>query len=96
IRNVLDEYEAAYDRKDADRLGALWPSRGRSFFRDQFALVRTVDLTISNVQVGLAGDVATVTCEMHYRYVWMRAGPPTNSQSVTLRLRRQGAGWVIQ
>jgi ketosteroid isomerase-like protein len=66
-------------------------------FRQRFSGVRVVELTVSDVEIHVSGDAATVTCTMEYAIDWERdLGEPRETRRTTFRLQRTGDRWTVQ
>lgn len=98
VSRALGEYTAAYGRKDANALQAVWPSIPKPVLED----VRNSFRYASEVKVDLrplrdpeiSGDTATVTCDRDLRQVVQKKVLEA-STPVRIILNRRGAGWVI-
>jgi len=99
IRNLIRQYEAAYNRKDLDQLVSLWPTfpeTSRQRTRDLFKAAKSVTLSLSVGNLEVAGDSATAVCRRTRDVVRAdEAGEHTQDQT-TFRFSRQAERWIIQ
>jgi hypothetical protein len=83
IRNLIQQYEAAYNHRDLDRMISLWPAFPEKFrerTRDLFKTAKTVTLTLSVKAVEFSGDDATAVCRRTRDILY---GGGANCKSVT-------------
>jgi hypothetical protein len=97
IEQVLARYVAAYNALDSTAVAQLVPSQSANQLAQQFAQVRSYNLTLVGTRIELDGDSATVTCVRQIDQIAKRANQP-NHQAVgtTFKLRRSGGSWVIE
>jgi serine/threonine-protein kinase len=95
IRQLLDQWVAAYNRMDEAALKTI--DRGFDGIRSR-PLLRAVDLTVSSVAINVMpdGQSAVLQATQTFRYQWNRAGfPPTTTGTLTWRLQKQGTTWAV-
>jgi hypothetical protein len=95
IQGLLGQYVDAYVALDERRLRALVPGftsiQGR-------ALIKSVQLRLSNVRIDFAPDrqSATVSATQNFQYEWNRAGLERNgSGDLRWRVRKNGGAWTV-
>lgn len=99
IRETLQKYTEAYDRRDIDGVLALWPNipaatqkKARQAFQDDKSI--TSSLVIGKIDV--QGDSATVNCKHSVEWVSNEGGRGRTQDQITFRMLKQGGGhWVI-
>jgi serine/threonine protein kinase len=98
IRQVLIQYEVAYNTRDAAavvRLGV--PSIDRRTLARQFAELRSYSVALKGIQIDLEGDTATVTCDKDSVEAFNRGGSSLRRRvPATFELRRSGSSWKIE
>jgi hypothetical protein len=95
IRGVLDEYRAAFERRDAEALRAVQPGVDYEKMRDRFASVTGYTVRIDVKEVTVKGDQGTATCIVTY----MPQPKPSQKippQKTLFHLRRTGDVWLIE
>ncbi len=95
IRGVLDEYRAAFERRDAEALRAVQPGVDYEKMRDRFASVTGYTVRIDVKDVAVEGDQGTATCIVTY----MPQPKPSQKippQRTLFHLRRTGDVWLIE
>lgn len=96
-KDVLQEYAAAYESLDADRVKKIWPAVDVEGLRQAFREMRELKVGIDNIKVLSAdGPVVRVSCRVT-QSLTPRAGGRQSPTVVTriVRLRRQEAAWLI-
>jgi hypothetical protein len=95
IQGLLGQYVDAYVALDERRLRALVPGftaiQGR-------ALIKSVQLRLSNVRIDFGPDrqTATVSATQNFQYEWNRAGLERNgSGNLRWRVRKNGGAWTV-
>jgi hypothetical protein len=99
IRNLIQQYEAAYNRKDLDQMILLWPTfpeNSRQRTRDLFKAAKSVTMSVSVGNMEVAGDSATVVCRRTRDVVRADGAGEHTQDQATLHFSRQGGGWIIQ
>lgn len=98
IRETLQKFEDAYDRRDINSVLALWPrmpvpaqTKIRQTFQDRKSI--TSSLTIGKID--LQADAATVTCKHSMDWVSNDGGRGRAQDQITYKLLRQSGHWVI-
>jgi hypothetical protein len=98
IRDVLNNFAAAYDNKDVSRIGALWPSmppQNLKELRAQFKNFRSFHVTLQPLaEAEIAQDAARIRCTYSSEVV-DQLGPHTVRRTVTIGLVRASGRWVI-
>ena len=95
IKNTLEYYRSAYERKDLNALQAIWPSLPASIK----ATIKSADkirVTLEENDPVIAGETATVSCGQTLELVagGKKSSLPTESRRFTLR-KIQGR-WIIE
>jgi ketosteroid isomerase-like protein/predicted Ser/Thr protein kinase len=93
VTSVLDQYVAGYSRRDAEAIRRVWPSAPATV---NFANVRSYDLKLTDVQIQVQGDVATVTCIRQLKVQAAAGKAQEASPRTTFTLRRGPSGWLIE
>jgi serine/threonine-protein kinase len=95
IRGVLDEYRAAFERRDADALRAVYPGVDYENYKRIFASVTGYTVRIDVKDVTVKNDEGTASCVVTYQ------PQPKPSQKIppvktVFHLRRTGDVWLVQ
>jgi hypothetical protein len=95
IRGVLDEYRAAFERRDADALRAVQPGVDYQRMKERFASVTGYTVRIDVKDVSVKADQGTASCVVTYMPLPKPAQkiPP---QKTVFHLRRAGDVWLIE
>ena len=96
IEQVLNQYVAASNARDADALARLLPGQSANQWKSAFADVVSYRVALSGTRIDIQGDTATVVCTRQIDQVSRRAN--TRSQrdvATTIKLHRAGPTWVI-
>ena len=96
-KEVLQEYSAAYESLDAERVKKVQPSVDVEGLKRAFRDMRELKVSIDNIKVlSTDGAVARVSCRVT-QTLTPKAGGRQNPTVVTrvVRLRRQEAAWLI-
>lgn len=95
IRSLLDDYVAAYNHLDEDRLRRIDPSfrgiQGRS-------LISSLQLTLSDLSIQVSPDAQTASLSVmqNFQYVWNRARlEPARKGELRWSLRKVGTNWTV-
>ena len=94
IRGVLDEYRAAFERRDADALRAVQPGVDYRAMKEVFATVTGYMVRIEVKDIAVSGDTALARCVVTYNPVPKPAGK-IQPVSTVFHLRRSGELWLI-
>jgi hypothetical protein len=94
IKQVLDSYRSAYERKDLTALQALWPSIPVSVFKKQFQLDK-IRVTLDQKDPLINGDSATVECRQRLEFVMGGKVSPFD-QIRRFTLRKLQGRWFIE
>ncbi len=95
IRGVLDEYRAAFERRDADSLRAVQPDVDYARMKDRFASVTGYTVRIDVKEVTVDGDQGTATCIVTY-LPQPKPSQKIPPQRTVFHLRRTGDVWLIE
>lgn len=95
IRGVLDEFRAAFERRDVDALRAVQPGVNYEQMKNIFASVSSYLVRIDVKDVSIQGDTARARCSVTYSPVPKPAGKQKPVAQVFL-LRRKGDLWIIE
>jgi len=96
-KELFQEYAAAYEALDADRVKKIQPSMDLALLRRAFRDLREMKLSIDNIKVlTVDGPTARVSIRVS-QVVTPKAGAKQNPEVVTrvVRLKRQEAVWLI-
>jgi ketosteroid isomerase-like protein len=96
ILSTLEQYSAAYNRLDAEGVGALMIEDALADLTRAFARYQAFRLVIDPLDVKVAGGTATVVCRQS-RSITTHDGETSqySDESVVYELRRTGNGWRI-
>jgi tetratricopeptide (TPR) repeat protein len=98
IAEVVDQYEAALERRDLAGLKRVWPSLGgtqETAIRSDFRNSKRIEVEVVSPQIAVRDDTATVRFLRRYTFDSVE-GPTYQSQSnTTMTLQRSGNAWVI-
>jgi outer membrane protein assembly factor BamD (BamD/ComL family) len=96
IKQTLESYRSAYERKDLKTLMAVWPSVPASKFKTTFSAADKITVTLDESEPVIAGETATVSCGQTLQFVagGKKTSLPTDSRRFTLR-KVQGR-WIIE
>lgn len=99
ISRALRDYQAAYERRDAAGLQAIWPTIPKQILegiRGSFREASEVSMDLRSLgDPKVAGGVATVMCDRSVHQVILKRVLQA-SDRVRIVLNRTPAGWVIQ
>jgi hypothetical protein len=98
LRQVLRNYEQAYDRLDVNATLAIWPSADARRLARAFDLLHRQDLTLANCTFAVSGDDATAQCKGSLQYVRRigKATPQVEQHTWRIDLTRAGEAWRIE
>ena len=98
IRETLQKYTEAYDRRDFDGILALWPGisaatqkKTRQAFHDDKSIASSLVIGKIDVQ----GTTATVNCKHSVEWVSNEGGQGRTQDQITFRMLKQGSHWLI-
>jgi hypothetical protein len=99
VNEALQRYRDAFGNRDLEALKAVWPSLTRNemgAFQNFFRAAKTVKLDLTPLaEPEVTGDSATVRCRRVVTAADDRGALPPQDQTVTIQLRKSGAGMVI-
>ena len=95
IRDVLRAYESAYASLSAEAVQRIYPSINVGALKKSFSDLRAQSVKIESEQIQIAGDEATVNCQIAQSITPRNAGSIANVRPTTFRLRKQGGRWLI-
>jgi hypothetical protein len=97
VEQVLRDYQAAYERRDAEAVVRLMPSAKSADLARSFSQVRAYGMEIIDPQIALTGDTAVVRC-VRKMSVQPRVGSPPAPRLVptVFKLKRSGGVWTIE
>ena len=97
IEQLLRDYQAAYERRDAEAVVKLMPSAKIADLTKSFSDVRAYGMEIQNPQISVRGDTATVTCVRRVT-IEPRVGsrPAPRSIQTVFRLKHSEGVWKIE
>ncbi|MBC8167213.1 MAG: hypothetical protein H7Y20_15255, partial [Bryobacteraceae bacterium] len=91
-----EQYARAFESKKLERLLAVWPGmpgQTQNTLKRTFKDAKSISLRLSPDSMDVNGNSATVVCARQLRQVLDR--PLDQSDKVTIRLKRNERGWVI-
>ncbi|MGH8637445.1 MAG: YybH family protein, partial [Burkholderiales bacterium] len=96
IEQLLRDYQAAYQRRDADAVARLMPSAKGTDLERSFAQLRAYEMEILDAQISVAGDTAVVRCTRRVS-VEPRVGsrPAPRLVPTVFRLKQSAGVWTI-
>lgn len=99
IELLLRRYEEAYAKKDRNALVEIWPTMPRQV-RDTLSEVfraARISMKLSpKSELAISGDTGTLVCERVSITRFSGSDDLQQRESVTVRFRRSGQGWIIQ
>jgi hypothetical protein len=95
ITNTLNAFTAAYGRLDADTIIRLYPTIDRTKLAEGFKDTKSQSVGISNLQISVNGDKATVSCNVHTKMVPTAGKTLDFNRKTDFDLQKQGATWLI-
>jgi hypothetical protein len=98
VRNLIEQYAAAYNRKDLDAMVVLWPTfppPQQQHTRDLFKVAKSVTMALSLGEPQISGESASVICKRTRDIVRSDEGGGHTQDQVTFRLTKQNDHWVI-
>ena len=97
IRVVLDGYRQAYNKRDADSVGAVWPSANTKALAKAFSQLSDQRLTFDSCVIGATGPKAQASCAGTAMYVPTvgNRSPHLDTRHWTFRLEQVRGIWVI-
>jgi hypothetical protein len=99
IREVIQNYQEAYNQRNLDRLISLWPSipaAAQLRLRQNFKAARSVTVTFSVSDPHITGNLAAVTCKRSRNQVGQDAGVGYVEDSVAFHLSKESGHWMIE
>jgi hypothetical protein len=99
ILQTLARYAGAYAREQTAEIQAVWPSipaRTLNTLKSTFRECGDIALELTPAgEPTITGDRASVACQRSLRQVCGKT-PFSHRDSITVRLRRAGGGWIIE
>ena len=97
IEQVLREYAAAYERRDAEAVVKLMPSANGADLTRSFSQLRAYRMEILDSQISVTGDTAVVTCVRRVS-IEPKVGsrPAPRLIPTVFRLRQSQGVWTIE
>ena len=99
IRSAIGQFGRAYQEKDLNGMKEAWPGMDRGTegsYREVFRSYRKLGWTLLRSTVNIAGDSATVRCDVQVEQVELRSDRTiVNNRSYQFRFQRQRSGWTI-
>jgi hypothetical protein len=98
IHGLIEQYEAAYNRKDLDGMVSLWPSfppAVQQRTRQTFKVAKSVTMTLTFGEPQITGPAASVVCKRTRDIVGADEGSGHTQDQVTFRFSRQNDHWII-
>ena len=97
LEEILNRYEQAYDRLDAQAAVSIWPSVDSRALSRAFARLQQQDLELGRCSFAISESAATAQCSGHLRYS-QRVGdttPKSERHVWTIQFSRVGELWKI-
>jgi hypothetical protein len=97
IRGVLNRYQAAYERLDAQAAKQIWPTVNERALARAFSGLESQSMTFDQCRISVATNNALASCRGSASYVG-RVGSKSGqrqNREWTFRLRKAGEGWQI-
>jgi len=97
LDEILNTYEQAYDRLDAQAAASIWPSVDSRALSRAFARLRQQDLEFGVCSFAISESSATPQCPGQLRYA-QRIGdttPKSERHVWTIQFARAGEAWRI-
>ncbi len=101
IREVIKQYEQAFDTKSADTLRRIWPSVGKKYggYKETFSAARAIRMQVEpgNLEISQDGVSATLTTAFSEDYTPKNGGKtiPFHDRLV-FELTKSNGGWAIR
>ena len=98
IRALIEQYEAAYNRKDLDGMVSLWPSFPPGIqqrTRETFRTAKSVNMILTFGEPQISGASASVTCKRTKDIVGADEGGGHSQDVVTFRFSKHNERWTI-
>lgn len=98
IPELLEEYEAALERKDMAALKRIWPSLGgaqEAAIRSEFQHANRIEVQIVSPQITVRDNTATVRFLRRYQLYTTDGQLPRSQSNTTMTLQRSGGNWTI-
>jgi predicted Zn-dependent protease len=97
VVKVLQNFDAAYNRRDIAALKKLWDGVPVSAYRQQFREAQDLAFHLEILgQPVVTGNSATAICTRTLIYRGQSGGDQTHSERVKVTLSRERSGWVIR
>ena len=93
IRAVINQYRNAYERRDPHELLRIWPSGPD--LTEVLPTMRSYRLELTELDIEVAGDSATVTGKRHATFQAAVGSPQNTSGPIVIQLSRLPPGWII-
>jgi len=98
IQSLIEQYSAAYNRKDVDAMVAVWPTfpaASQQRTRELFKVAKSVTMTLALSTPQISGGAASVACKRTRDIVRSDEGGGHSQDSVTFHLTKQNEHWII-
>jgi hypothetical protein len=97
IRVVLDGYRQAYNKRDADGVGVVWPSANTKALAKAFSQLSEQRLTFDSCVIGATGAAAQASCNGSAMYVPSvgNRSEHTDARRWTFHLQQVRGVWII-
>jgi hypothetical protein len=100
IRGVIRDFAAAYERRDAQAIAALWPSLKPdqlSSISNSFREARSIRYDLRPVsEPAIAGNKATIRYRRSVQFEFAGSPPKPVQDDITFSLTKRGTSWVIE
>jgi hypothetical protein len=97
ILKLVQDFEAAYNRRDLVSLQKLWAGAPITAYQKQFQEAKQLAYQLQPTgQPIAAGNSASVTCTRTLIYKGQSGGLQTHSDRVKVTLSREPSGWLIR
>jgi len=97
IKQLLSDYQAAYEKLDASAVTRLWPAAPSAELARSFSQYRSYTMEIVGPRISITGDTAVVVC-IRKMSVEPKVSkrPSPRLVSTVFRLKRSGGAWTIE
>jgi hypothetical protein len=98
IRDIIEQYAEAYDRRDLDGLIALWPSFpavAQQRTRELFKAAKSLSMSFSVGDPQITGSSAVITCKRTRDVVRPDEGGGHTQDQVVFHMTKQAGRWMI-
>jgi tetratricopeptide (TPR) repeat protein/predicted Ser/Thr protein kinase len=95
IENALAALARGYSTLDVGAVAAVFPSIDRRALQANFDDARDLEMRVEVRSMEVTGDRAVVQSTVHQRFRGSVGGEQNTSRPTEFRMRRSGAGWIV-